>query len=352
MAQTLLSAAPALLPARLIGLSLFVLSLWLASTRSSDARLWEDRAAALAAEGRYSESRAALETAVRLSPRRSSPRIALALDDEAALDFAAAERHLLEAARIDTTYAPRWTLANFYFRRNDPRFWHWARRAAEMAQRDLTPLLALCSRTAASPEEIARRVLAGNRAACRAYMTYLVRAGRLAPAAALAAELAPQARPEEAPALLEACNALVATGDVRHARIVCPAPEKSFAAAPTSQGLDWRLPPVEGVWASHDPARRALRFSLSGAQPPHCELLWKYLAGPTRFEYETAAPGPGFAWLALSRNGRPLAESPDLADHPNGALLIENAARLALVYRRPPGSVRASGELWIRHPAP
>jgi hypothetical protein len=329
---------------------------WLASTRTGNARFWEERAAALQVEGRYTESRAALEAAVRSSPRRSSTWIALGLEREAAFDFAAAERCLLEAARIDRTYAPRWTLANFYFRRNDARFWLWARHAADMASRDLTPLLALCSRTTAAPEEIARRIMPGNAPARRAYMTFLLRAGRVAPAGALAAELAPHARAEDRPALLDACNALLAAGDIGHARTVCRAPVESFAAAPTSQGLDWRLPAVEGVWVAHDPEWLALRFSLSGAQPEQCELLWRYLAGPCRFEYETAAPGPGFAWIVLSRAGKALAESADLAGRPSGALLIESGARLALVYRRTPGNVRAIGELWVRnaelHPIP
>lgn len=340
----------ALLAAAAFGCSLALACADLLGFTAGNARAWEDRAARLQAEGCYAESRTALEAAVRASPRRSSAWIALGLEREAALDYSAAERCLLEAARVDRTYQPRWTLANFYFRRDDAeRFWLWARRAAGMASRDLTPLLALCSRTGADPAEIARRIMPDNLAARRAYMTFLLRAGRPAPAGALAVEIAPRARAEDRPALLDACNAMLAAGDSVRALPVCNAvaPAEPFS----SQGFDWRLPAVEGVWAAHDPDRLELRLSLSGAQPANCELLWRYLAPARRhrLEYEAAPPGRGFFWVALSPAGRPLTQSADLADLPAGALLFEGAARLALIYRRVPGSVRAAGELWLRN---
>ena len=44
---------------------------------------------------------------------------------------------LHEAARVDRTFDPRWTLANYYFRRqNWDEFWKWMRAAAEMSYGD------------------------------------------------------------------------------------------------------------------------------------------------------------------------------------------------------------------------
>src|SRR5262245_55664891 len=67
-----------------------------------------------------------LERAVALNPWDTTARIRLGLRREAAGDLDRAEQDLLEAARHDRLYLPRWTLANYYFRRgNTARFWQW-----------------------------------------------------------------------------------------------------------------------------------------------------------------------------------------------------------------------------------
>src|SRR5579871_4955673 len=74
------------------------------------------------------DSTALLEKAAALNPLSSAPRIRLGLAAETRGDLPAAEKWLLEAARVDQQFEPRWTLANFYFRRGDSRrddFWQW-----------------------------------------------------------------------------------------------------------------------------------------------------------------------------------------------------------------------------------
>ncbi len=86
-------------------------------------------------EGR--DSRPLLEEIARLNPDASAPRIRLGLDAEVRGDLASAERWLLDAARVDRQYEPRWTLANFYFRqRTLDRFWAWLRSALEVSYGD------------------------------------------------------------------------------------------------------------------------------------------------------------------------------------------------------------------------
>ena len=70
-----------------------------------------------------------LETALKLDRYNAQAAIELALQDESEGNYSEAEKLLLGAFTVDRTYVPRWTLANFYFRRNNlPAFWTWARR--------------------------------------------------------------------------------------------------------------------------------------------------------------------------------------------------------------------------------
>src|SRR5579859_7881813 len=74
-----------------------------------------------------------LQRSLELNPYNALADIELSLRYEAQGDFGRAERLLLAAYNIDRTYLPRWSLANYYFRRdNMPAFWHWAGSAAAM----------------------------------------------------------------------------------------------------------------------------------------------------------------------------------------------------------------------------
>src|SRR5450631_2222523 len=67
-----------------------------------------------------------------LTPLASAPRLRLGLAAEVRGDFDAAERWLLDASKVDHQFEPRWTLANYYFRRqNASEFWKWMRTALE-----------------------------------------------------------------------------------------------------------------------------------------------------------------------------------------------------------------------------
>ncbi len=65
-----------------------------------------------------------LEKAVALNPINSSLRIELGLAAEEKGDFRKAEASLREAMRLNTSFAPRWALSDFYFHRRDAeKFW-------------------------------------------------------------------------------------------------------------------------------------------------------------------------------------------------------------------------------------
>ena len=79
-----------------------------------------ERAAALVPlRGDYQARVNRLDRAVKLNPYLASAWIELGVRAEAAGDAVKAEAALREAARVDRTFEPRWTLANFYFRRRN-----------------------------------------------------------------------------------------------------------------------------------------------------------------------------------------------------------------------------------------
>jgi len=146
---------------------------------------------------RSDSSRNELSAAVRMNPRLSSAWIQLGLDAEADGNLPEAETDLLRAAGVDHLYVPAWTLVNFYFRRDDePRFWPWAKRAAELTSDDYRPLLRLADSLDTSPQRVATR-LGGGAPLLRAYLDLLINAHRLDSAQEIAGMLAARHDPTD-----------------------------------------------------------------------------------------------------------------------------------------------------------
>ncbi len=116
------------------------------------------------------------------------------------------------------------------------------------------------------------------------------------------------------------------------------------------RGFDWRIAPADGVYVTRNPGEWRMEFS--GREPETCELLRRPLpAGEfvLRYEYRTEnlAAKTGIAW------------GPQLLDSASAWRAAEaplTAGWIRLTYRRPSGSVRAEGVLWLRNlrvePAP
>jgi hypothetical protein len=106
---------------------------------------------ALQVEYAGGDADALLERIARITPDAAAPRIRLGLDAEARGDTASAERWLLDAARVDHQFEPRWTLANFYFRQQKTdAFWTWIRAALEVSYGSRDAVFDLCWK--ASPD--------------------------------------------------------------------------------------------------------------------------------------------------------------------------------------------------------
>jgi hypothetical protein len=321
-----------------------------------------------------------LDRALTLNPRYAEAWIARGLQQETAGDRAAAEASLLRAAGIDHLYLPLWTLANFYLRGGDlPRFWIWARRAAEMSY-DPAALFQLCWRASGNAREILDRAIPPAPAMRRAYLDFLVHSDRLDAAEPLAAELGQTANTADLDLLLRYCDALLARRQVAPAlrvwntlaaRRIIPYPALNpvagssltngdLAVTPLQRGFDWRPTQVQGAVFSVNADAHQMAVSLSGKQPESCNFAEQYLPvlpnRKYRFRYRCRTRGlaaeTGLGWSFIEPGSAAeiaagaVSASPDdwreqtiTFSTPPGCDLL----RILLRYRRPTGRVRAEG---------
>lgn len=343
------------------------------------------RLAALTQDSDPAGSTRALQRAVALNPWDSVAWVELGLRAEADADLAGAERSLLRAASVDQQYFPKWSLANYYFRRGNPdKFWLWAREAAQMAYGDLTPLFVLCWKVTNDGALIARELDIRKADQEANYLGYLTGQNQTEAMTQAATRLLAWNREADAPVLLAACDRLIADDRAQPAiriwnqlaeqrRIpyaaLAPGAGRSltdgdFTVPPTAQGFAWRLPDAAGVTTLLDEQPAGLRISFSGRQPENCDLLTQILpvmknsSYQLRFWYRTSGiePETGLGWritdlhgASVIAQGKSLASESEKEDGlafttPAGSGLV----RLTLTYRRALGTTRIEGFLVLR----
>jgi hypothetical protein len=212
-----------------------------------------------------------LTEALQASPRSTNLRIRLGLTAEQRGNLALAESALLEAARFDRQYLPAWTLANYYFRRDDrdseDQFWLWAKQAALLSYDDDRPLLRLADAMEPNPQVLLRHLDVGPRLG-HAYLDYLIGKGHLIEADEVAKYLAKRLNANEIqpddrarivdlmerhldaqqiPAALDLSRLLSLNLDpAGEARIT----NAAFQHVPSETGFDWHLPACRQAHAS------------------------------------------------------------------------------------------------------
>jgi hypothetical protein len=245
-------------------------------------------------------------------PYNTAARIEKAVTAELAGRSSEAEAALIEAFRHDRMYETRWALANFYFRTGQtPKFWEWARLAAEFGYGNLTPLFELCDRV--DPTLVLDRVGA---AALPDYLRYLVERRRTPAIAEPAIRLArtrnsAHTRPiltavdqlivaEDARAAVAVWNELSRSGLIPHAPLD-PARGISLTNASMAQpllaGFDWRISSNPGVSVAGNRIEIAARydqFPIIG-QTVVLEPGREYRLR-CRYRIEGAAAVPGLRW--------------------------------------------------------
>ena len=321
-------------------------------------------------------ARELLLTALRLNRYDAQADIELGLQYEAEEDYGRAEKQLLEAYEVDHTYLPRWSLANYYFRRdNMPAFWAWARSAAEMPSDDVGPLFELCWRVSPDPEKISAAILNDKPELVRQYIGFLLAKDQPGAVANVAPRLVRSGDPETDSALLFAVvNRLVAVNDAdaanalwhllieRHwvvADITAPN-NANFLREPLPVSFDWSLPEYPGLHSW--PGSSGLETEFTGSEPEDSTVAEQAVTLTSgnytmAYAYRTSdiPPATGIRWQILdAKSNTVLAESPDLSSDAVQHLALAfsippdvSLIRLRLAYRRALGTPRISGTLVV-----
>jgi len=317
-----------------------------------------------------------LVTSLRLNRFDAQADIELGLQYEAEGDYAGAEKLLLAAFEVDHTYLPRWSLTNFYFRRDNlPAFWAWARSSAEMPADDIGPLFELCWRVSPDPEEIAEALLNEKPELIRQYLIFMLAKDQLSAVAVVAPRLIRSSNPEtDRPLLFSVVNRLVNANNgaaasglwhllIKQGWVIADntVPNNAnFAREPLPVSFDWSLPEYSGLHSW--PGSSGLEAEFTGSQPEECTIAeqavelssGKYTMA---YSYHTTdiPPVTGVRWQIIDANANTvLAESTDLSSDalkhsalafsvPPGATIL----RLRLAYRRALGTPRISGMLVV-----
>ena len=133
---------------------------------------------------------ALLHRAVELNPFDFESYIQLGLTTEMQRhDPAAAERYYLHAADVNHMFLPKWTLANFYFRRERPdEFFRWAKATLQISPYQADPLFAEMWLISQDPQRIAA-ALPDKAPILLQYTLFLTHTGQFAPIPAVVARL-------------------------------------------------------------------------------------------------------------------------------------------------------------------
>lgn len=326
-----------------------------------------------AREAMGEDGSAAWRQSLAADPRNASVLTQAALAAESRGDLETAGRLLQQAARYNQLWLARWTLANFYYRRQRPEFWPAIRAALERSHGDPTAAFRLCREAGAGASKMLDGILPPTPALLNAYVRFLIRE-RALDELPLAAQ-----RSFQAETLLAAADALVEAGRVEPALAIwnqlaarhqIPYPAWSAQAPLVNSGFktpvsppvfDWKTPSNEDFYAIFGALPGGVKISLTGRQPEDAEILVQQVAlEPGRryrlfCEFQTpgvTAEDSALYWNILNARSEALAAAvwtpvwvrfeipPGTGPH---------LTKLALVAGRKQGRARMQGEVWIRN---
>jgi tetratricopeptide (TPR) repeat protein len=317
-----------------------------------------------------------LETSLRLNRYDSDAAIDLGLRYESEGNFQRAEELLLQAFEVDRTFVPRWSLANFYFRRDNlPAFWVWVHRAMETPADDLGGLFELCWRVSPDPKALAANLVEDNPDVVRQYIVFLI--GKNQPAAAVNPALTllrTGSQDSDQTLLFTLLDKLIHANDPIDANalwnrlislrwVVADAKfpnNPQFSREPLPVDFDWNFPAYSGLHSW--PGAIGLEAEFTGDEPENCVIAEQTIflpAGDYRLEssYRTRniLPDTGIQWQILEANSDDILESSaSLSSDPPARVILpfvvrpeEQLLRLRLTYNRSVGTTKVSGTLVV-----
>jgi len=237
-----------------------------------------------------------LRHAAELDPLNADLPIALGLRAEFRGHPAEAERYLEHAAEIDHTFRPAWTLANFYFRSDQPdKSWPMIQRALNLDPLafDPRPVFDLCWNLTSNSQKILG-VIPSHGAISVQYLAYLMSRKRVDAAVELwprAIQAANGANPSEVQVVSAATDFMLQAGRAQDAtgiwnqlvdRKIIESGKLDPAAGLSIADSDFIFPLIEhgfGWRATHDPrvsvvkSFSSLRLEFDGNEPESSVLL-------------------------------------------------------------------------------
>lgn len=297
-------------------------------------------------------------------------------------DYAAAERCYLKAADVSRLFLPRWTLTNFYFRRQNSRqFLHWARLALEVTPYTANPIFTEMWLMLPDPNGVAENI-PDRPAILQQYFEFLMNARQYAFVPPIVRRLVASVPPSQArlygldndigpglDTLLGAgfgSQAMEIWSDLsvaRWIRFATPGPDHPLTNGDFGplygHGFDWFLMHPAGVSSSYNEPMHEVEIEFSGDQAEECQVLlqWMPLAPSRRYhlqwkqENSGLSEPAGLTWHLHALNFD--LASPDLlAGQTAGWTFLTppgaSIAILMLEYKRPLGQTKAQGILRLQ----
>ena len=328
----------------------------------------------------------ALESAIRLDPFKASAWIKLGLLYEEKADLSGAEHALLNAAKVDKTYLPAWSLANFYFRHDRTHeFWQWARTAAAMEPGDAQPLFRLAWYVEPDVDAIESHLQLRRSYMRVQFLNFLMSQQETDAVGKASLHLlaSDAGKNDTLPTLISACEwllqyrrpdlALPLWNSLAEQHLVPYPPISSgkenritnaaFSRQPSSNGFDWHIGNAPGVSAFFNTSPNALGFEFSGDEKEPVLLMYQVVpvtpgkAYKLTVDYSTSgiSSGSGVAWVVSSfSSGAEIARTDSLSAEQGGEVSACFVApedvkfiNLLLEYQRQPGTVLVEGKITL-----
>jgi pentatricopeptide repeat protein len=324
------------------------------------------------------------ERVLELNPRSASYLAQAALAAEFRGDTGGAERLLLQAARYNRLWLPRWSLASFYFRHGRmEEFRRWAALAFERAYGDRTALFRLCRAAGVEDGTMLEEMLGADAENLGAWVGYLAAEGpveALPAAAARYVDVVPAGTADAVLRVNGAIRALLRAGHGEKAAALwsamsrrgliryeewseaAPLVNSEFGPPVPGAGLDWEVARGVGFEVFPGVPPGGIKVTFSGRQPERVELLAQEVllrggqAWQLEFEHHTPGIEAGATSLGWRLGGLEAVEGEgrlSSEEWTRGAVVWEVPAglkvlRLGLWSERPRGQARHEGELRLR----
>jgi tetratricopeptide (TPR) repeat protein len=326
-----------------------------------------------------------LQRAARMNPLDSEVLMALGLREELRGNDAQAVLWLTRAATVDHQFKPTWTLANYYYRANQPdKFWSMMQRCLSLDPLgfDPTPVFDLAwNETGDSKKILSLIPKKGSRPV--QYLNYLINTGRVDAAFEVWPEALAAARTavppnsgalaafpdflavkNRIPEAVAAWNQLVDAGAIASGRLDPQAgasiADPEFRFPPLERMFGWTIASNPGAAGSIGSG--SLRFEFDGNEPESARLLFTVapvLSGRRYRLVWTSDAGslssptdPGLAFRIVQLPGNTATQCPLLATGTGAACEFGiqsgvQAIRIDLSYMRALGTTRIEGVLRI-----